>query len=700
MKSAGRNDQCPCGSGRKYKQCCWAVKTPGAGGADSARKSAELLQAASLHYRAGRFAEAESLCRNLLGSVPGHHEAHYLLALIAYQAGANDQVVEHVSQVISLAPDFAEAHNLLGNAYLSLEKYSAAVNSYQNALSLRPGYTAAHFNLANSFMAQGAWDDAVTSYQEALNSAGEESAPFQALICWSLGAAFHAQGEARSAVEIYQRAIALKPDYSAAYNNLGNVHVELGDISEAMTCFKRALLLQPDNMEACNNLANLQMLLGRQEEGIATYQKALALRSEHAGLHSNYLMSIHYSDHYAQPFLVDAHRAFAEKIEAPLRPLRPVYAAGRDPERCLKVGFVSGDLCTHPVAFFLEGLLANLNRNVLDVVLYYNHTLIDDVTRRLQGLGYPWRSLAGVADDVAAEMVREDGIDLLIDLSGHTHLNRLLLFARKPAPVQVTWLGYFDTTGLQAIDYILGDAHMLPVTEEDHHTERPWRLPESYLCFTPPRTAVEIEDLPALRNHFITFGSFNNLVKLNDSVVALWARILLAVPHSRLFLKAKPFRDAAVRERMVQRFAAAGIAAERLILEGWGSAADHYSAHNSVDIALDPFPFPGVTTSVDALWMGVPVLHLRGDRFIAHAGESILINAGLPEWIAEDRDDYLRLALQMAGDVQYLAALRKKLRSQFLASPLCDAPRFARNFEIALRGMWQQWCGEGGGAQG
>jgi predicted O-linked N-acetylglucosamine transferase (SPINDLY family) len=309
-------------------------------------------------------------------------------------------------------------------------------------------------------------------------------------------------------------------------------------------------------------------------------------------------------------------------------------------------------------------------------------------------MGFAWKSLVGLSDDRAAHRVREDAIDILVDLSGHTAHNRLRLFARKPAPVQVTWLGYPATTGLQAMDYILCDRYVAPANESDHFVEKPWYLPNTYLCLTPPQDEIAVGALPALTKGRVTFGCFNNLTKMNDAVVALWAQVLHAVPGSRLFLKTNQLNDPSLQRATLSRFADRGIAADRLTLEGASSHADYLATYNRVDIALDPFPFTGGTTSVEGLWMGVPVITKRGDRFIAHQGESILHNVGLPDWIAADNEAYVAIAVARAADLSGLATLRAKLRSRLLASPLCDAPLFARNLEAAFRGMWQAYCSQ------
>ena len=299
-----------------------------------------------------------------------------------------------------------------------------------------------------------------------------------------------------------------------------------------------------------------------------------------------------------------------------------------------------------------------------------------------------WVPLYGKNDLQAAQQIHNDGIHILLDLSGYTTHNRLPVFCRKPAPVQATWLGYFATTGVKEIDYLIGDPHITPPEEESHFVEKIWRLPETYLCFTAPDVAVEVSPLPALTNGHITFGCFNNLTKIGDAVIALWAQVMHAVPGSRLFLKTRQLTEEGLSEKTQARFAAHGIGSERLILEGYSPRAELLAAYQRVDIALDPFPYPGGTTSAEALWMGVPVLTKRGDRFLSHVGETVAYNAGLANWIAQDEQDYIAKAAAFAAALNGLAELRVNLRSQVLAAPLYDASRFARHFEAAMWGMW------------
>ena len=366
-------------------------------------------------------------------------------------------------------------------------------------------------------------------------------------------------------------------------------------------------------------------------------------------------------------------------------------------DRRLRIGLVSADLCFHPVGFFIEGVLRALTTRAggnLEFFAYMNYFRTDPVSERIKAHCHQWREVFARSDEETARLIRSDEIDILIDLSGHTAKNRLPLFAWKPAPVQVSWLGYFDTTGVTAIDYLIADPWTLPESEEIYFTETIWRLPDTRLCFTPPDINVTIRPLPALTEQRITFGCFNSLHKMSDAVVALWARVLAAVPDSRLFLKARQLYQPAAREAVIEQFSRHGIPPVRLILEGPSIRANYLAAYNRVDIGLDPFPYTGGTTTAEALWMGVPVLTLSGQHFLPRQGVGLLMNAGLPEWVASDADDYVARAVSHAGNLERLAVLRSQLREQVLASPVFDAARFAMHFEAALRGMWEKWCGE------
>jgi protein O-GlcNAc transferase len=514
----------------------------------------------------------------------------------------------------------------------------------------------------------------------------------------NLGNAQSASGQLVEAVASYRRAIKLKPTYAEAHNNLGTTLNSLGKVDEAVTSCRRAIGIKADFAEAHVNLANALQSSGYLVNAMTSYRRALAIDPGSTTAYSNLLMTGNYLAEQSTEELLAEARRFDKVVSRKATPFA-TWSNAANPDGCLRVGLVSGDFREHAAGHFIEGAIAALASNAagrLEFFAYSNHSLHDALTERIRACCLGWRSVTGLSDEQLARQIRSDGVDILIDLSGHTAHNRLPVFAWKPAPVQLTWLGYFATTGVYAVDYLIADPWTLPATEEGNFTEKIWRLPETRLCFTAPDVEHAVAPLPALSNGHITFGCFNNLTKVNDKVVALWAKVLAAVPHSRLFLKTKQLGEASAREEVTTRFAMHDIEAGRLILEGPSPRANYLEAYHRVDIALDPFPFTGGTISVEGLWMGVPVLTLAGQSFLSRQGLGLLMNAGLPDWVAKDAEDYVEQAALHASDLPRLAALRVGLRQQVLASPIFDAPRFAYHFEAALRGIWHRWCDQQG----
>ena len=484
----------------------------------------------------------------------------------------------------------------------------------------------------------------------------------------------------------YKQAIASQPDFAKALCNLGATLTAAGNLDEAERSLVRTLALRPDFAEAHSNLGNTLKEQGRFDEAEASYMQAVAFNSDNIKPHSNLLMlvgSVKFdSEHYKK-----RSRAYwdtvSEKATAPFTS----WSCSKG-SNCLRIGFVSGDFGSHPVGYFLEGLLSQLKSSPIELVAYPTQNRENDqVAKRLADLFKFWNPLVGASDEAAARKIHNDGIHILIDLSGHTAHNRLPIFARKPAPIQVSWLGYFASTGMPVIDYIIGDPYVTPLSEFDHFTEKVWQLPESYFCFTPPKADLSVSELPALSKGFVTFGGFNKLSRVTDGVVSIWAKILHAVPDSILFLKDKQLDYESGRNRIFSRFAAHGITPGRLMLEGRSTREEYLACYHRVDIALSPFPYGGGTTSAEGLWMGVPPLAKKGSYFLSHLGESIAHNSGLSDWLAVDEAEYVAKAVHFSSDLVALAALRARLREQALQSPLFDASRFAGNFERMVWAM-------------
>jgi predicted O-linked N-acetylglucosamine transferase (SPINDLY family) len=633
-----------------------------------------------------RLHDALPYLRRALEIDPGAAQTLLYLGLAHKQLGEMEAAAVCFRRAAELEPDDYLAHSYLGSALRDLDRHDQALASYQRALDLQPAVFQTHNNLADILYKLGRFEAAADRFRQAL-----KINPGYAIALNNLGNTLKALGQTEEAVDCYRRAIALDPAYHEAHNNLGVALQDLDRFDAALDSYRDALRLKPDFAEAHSNFASTLQDLGHLGDSIASYRRAIELQADNAEVWSNLLFCQNYLAEFAPSAMLAEARRYGDMALARALPYAHWNSESRTGKR-LRVGLVSGDLRNHPVGFFLEATLAALDPARVELFAYVTSRREDALTGRIKPLFARWQCIQGIADADAARRIHDDSVDILIDLAGHTAHNRLPLFAWKPAPVQATWLGYFATTGVPGIDYLLADPQVVPAGEEGHFSETILRLPEVYYCFTPPDAPVEPSAAPALTDGRITFGGFNKLAKMNDAVVALWARLLHAVPDSRLFLKAKGLTDPGLRKSILERYAAHGIGPDRLLLEGASPRHDYLAAYHRVDIALDPFPYPGGTTTADALWMGVPVLTLRGDRFIGHQGETLLTHVGLPDWIAADPDDYLAKALAFAADLAALAGLRGRLRTQFLASPLCDAPRFARNLEEALRKMWNAWC--------
>ncbi len=639
-----------------------------------------------------RLDEALAAYRRAVAVSPQLAEAHNNLGNVLQKLKRHDEAVSAYDAALALRPETAQYHMNRGDALRDMERLEDAEAAYQTAIRLKPNLVESYLNLAHVMHLQGRNEAAVEAFQRAIERRPDDVGAHQ-----GMGHALRRIGRFEEAEEAYRRAVELKPDDATIHIDLGKLLRETSRYEAALGSLQRALDLKPDSDAAINHLAGTLLDMGRHDEAVETFRRGLALDPDGLFyLHSNLLMMLNYQAGGRPIQMLAEARAFGEKAARKAVPFTH-HGNMPDPGRRLRIGLVSGDLGQHPVGFFLQNVLENLDPNKLEVFAYETSQRKDALNERLRRVVHQWRdaSFAKLNDEALANLIRTDGIDILIDLAGHTGKNRLPVFAWRPAPVQVSWLGYLGTTGIDAMDYVLADAWALPEGEQQQFTETPWHLPETYICFSPPDLPVEVGPLPALEKGYITFGSFNNLNKINDQVMACWARLLQSVPGTRLYLKTKHLDGAEVRDKLGASFASFGIGSDRLILDGqFASHEEHFKAYHHVDIALDPFPYPGITTTVEALWMGVPVLSMRGQRFISHQGETILHNVGLPQWIATDEDDYVAKATAFAGDIEALAKMRAGLRERLLSSPLCDAPRFARNFEEAMRGMWQKWCGQ------
>lgn len=640
-----------------------------------------------------RLKEAAACHRQALAINPRFADAHNNLGTTFKLQGRLTEAEACYRKALVLRPDYAEAYNNLGVTLYEQKRFAEAEAAYVEALRIQPAYADACNNLGNTLSKQGRPAEAEVSFRQALLYRLDFAEAH-----YNLAGVLRELGRPGEAVQCFRQALTLRPNFFAAQLNLGLTFGEQGLLNEAEMAYRALLAINPQYAEAYNNMGVLLRQQGRLAEAEASYRQALSLKPDDAEVLSNLLFNHCCVPGSSVSYYLEEVRQYAALLERVTAAPFSNWACSPAPAR-LRVGLVSADLRNHPVGHWLECLVRQIDPARIELIAYPTSNSFDDLSARVAPFFSAWKSLAECSNEAAAKMIHADGVHVLIDASGHTAGNRLPVFAWKPAPVQISWLGYFATTGVAEIDYLLGDTFVTPVAEEAHFTEEIWRLPDSYLCFTPPGIAVDVGPLPALAAGCVTFGCFNNLSKMGDDVAALWARVLHAVPASRLFLKTRQLNDPDCHAATVQRFVDMGIAPERLILEGGAPRFELLRAYQRVDIALDPFPYPGGTTSAEAIWMGVPLITKRGDRFLSHMGETICHNTGLSNWVAADADDYVAKAIQFAADLPQLAALRARLREQALASPLFDAPRFARHFEAALWEMWRRWKTEKGVSQ-
>jgi predicted O-linked N-acetylglucosamine transferase (SPINDLY family) len=433
------------------------------------------------------------------------------------------------------------------------------------------------------------------------------------------------------------------------------------------------------------------MKLGKVDEAVTSYYKVLAVRPDYHASHSNLLLAQQYQLEQNTEKLYEMHKAWDQRHAQQFYSTRPYHLNTPDPNRVLRIGFSSPDLGWHPVGFFIVRLFESILENEIKIIVYSDR-LADDLTNRIRAATGLWRDVNGISDEDLSKIILDDEIDILFDLTGHSAKNKMLLFARKPAPIQISWAGYVGTTGLSSMDYLLSDIHSTPEDEDKYYSEKVIRMPDGWLCYAPPDYAPDIGPLPFKQKGSVTFGSFSNPGKINEEVISVWAAIMNAVPNSCLLIKYSGIDTATNIERLTAKFAANGINKSRLVLEGQSPHIDLLARYNDVDIALDTFPYSGGLTTYEALWMGVPVITVPGDTFASRHSKSHLTTVGLPELIAENKDDYIRLAVELSGNAERMAELRTGLRSWMANSPICDGDRFTNNFTATMRKIWRDWC--------
>jgi predicted O-linked N-acetylglucosamine transferase (SPINDLY family) len=713
----------------------------------------ELYQLAIQHHQAGRLREAEALYRQVLAAQPAFGDAlanlgfvlvstrrlpeaiscyqqavtqrpnsaavRYGLAYALQQDGRLDEAIAAYQQAIRLQPNYPEAYNNIANIHRTLGRFEPAIASYRQAIALRPNHVESIGNLAGALQEAGRLDEALAAASQAVSLR-----PQSADLHMTLGQILKDKGKFPEAIAALQRVIALQPDSVQAYNVMGNVLQEMGRLDEAIGAYQQALALQPDYHLALSNLGVLFNRKGLLDEAVASVRKALAINPRFTAGWSNLgnalreqgdidgaidafrrgvelsadsrevgnlVYALHFHPEYTPQRLYEEHakwnQIFAEPLAGEIRP----HTNNRSTGRRLRIGYVSPDFRTHPVGRFMVPLLANHDHQQFEIFCYAEMRRPDVTTSWFQSRADVWRHTVGLSDAHLADLVRNDGIDILVDLTMHMEFGRLLTFARKPAPVQAAYLAYCGTTGLRTMDYRLSDPYLDPPgnPDEQWYTEKTIRLPRTYWCYPPHDNVPAVSPLPALSAGYVTFGCLNTYAKVTPQTWEAWLQLLRAVNRSKLIVHSA---QGSHRKKAHDWLAAQGIDPARVLFVGRMRTSQYFQQYSQIDIGLDPFPYTGGTTTCDALWMGVPVVTRTGQTAVSRSGSSILSNVGMPELIASSTEDYVRIAAALASDVPRLSEIRNNLRQRMERSALMDGPAFARDIEAAFRKMWHEWC--------
>lgn len=618
IKSIGRNDPCPCGSGKKYKQCCQNQL-------DNNNLAAK---------------------NRLLESIPDL----FTKALSAVDKTDTDRAKELYAQILEINPKHIKSLHNLGTLEQSLGNHQKAIILFERALKYSPN-THSYTNLGLSLMALARDNDAIIAFKKALE---------------------------------------INPSEAITHTNLGMLLCHNNNYKDGYYHLYKSLQINPNSHLTLTNLASILRKHGKYKLAQNYYEQSLKIK-KHSLTYENYLFCLCFDEMaFPKHYLESAKQAEAYYINK----CKTMYSdwpnTSNKNSHHLKIAFVSGDLRDHPVGYFIENIIKNINKTKFDLYAYSNSLLETELTSRIKPFFSQWLMIHNLNDHQLAQQIYNDKIDILIDLSGYTAHNRLGVFAHKPAPIQLSWLGYFASTGLSFIDYFIADPISVPIDKQSYFSEKVYYLPNTRLCFSPPHDEIATpNNLPSLHNGYITFGCFQNLGKINDKILTLWSEILEKT-QGKLLIKNPQLDDTSIKLEFLAYLEKFNILEEQLILNGHSKRVDYFKSYHSVDFMLDTFPYPGGTTTCEALWMGVPTLTLTGNTLLERQGHSMLHNAGLGDWVCKTPEDYVQKAINFSKQTDYLANLRKNLRQQSIQSPLMDAKRFAHDLEYALFDIWQQ----------
>ncbi len=649
--------------------------------ANRALEDAQWAEKTGLHER------AVAEYRKVVALFPGIFEVHNTLASLFLTLGQIPEALESAQEAFKLRPDDPLINANLGQVYVRLDKHEQALPHLRTALGAQPDSHYLRNLLATALLETGRPGEGAALFRE-IEGRFPDDLPLLALMARFYGRAKLGADTERCLLRMRK----IDPQHLPTYGDLAQLYIDYSQFSKASEIAREGLKLDPESTVFWNTLANSQSSIGLIEQAIHSYRKVLELQPTIAAAHSNLLLTLHYISGIDPQELFEEHQRFGRQHTPPSM-ARTTFPNSPEPDRKLRIGYLSPDIRRHSVTFFLEPLLDCRDRARFEVYCYAAVRTPDEVTWRLRPKFDQYRSVVDLPPVEIASLIQADQIDILVDLAGHAGNMHAVVLGYKAAPVQVTYLGYPDTTGIDAVDYRITDWISDPPGAEAWHVEQLVRLPDGFHCFKPPDDLPDIGPPPGLANKFVTFGSFNREFKVSQKTFDLWCRILTAVPNSRIIMKSVAGGDPATREYQLNEFERRGVERTRVQLVGFiASQKDHLGMYRDVDITLDTFPYHGTTTTLDSFLMGVPVITLSGYNHASRVGASLLTQVGIPEYIARDENEYVDKAIELASDPERVAALHGTLRAKLLASPLCDGPGFTGKFEHALRGMWHHWC--------
>ena len=632
----------------------------------------ETFELAIQNHKENNFEIAEKLYKEILNIDPDHFKSIHLLGTLSAQIKNFDQAKKFLEKAIEIKNDYSETHYNLGNVLIELGEIQKAINCFKKVIKITPDNADAHNNLGNLLKELGKIHDAERCYKKAIQINPNYTNAYN-----NLGTIFQKYKDFQEAIRLYEKTIQLNPNFASPHNNLGLIFLELEEYQKAINSYEKAMQIDPKYVDAYYNLGRLFEELKEFEKAIRYYQKAIEIQPNHSYANSNLLFHICWSNNNKE-YLIIAKKYYEAIQKYDEKGLTNIKTSN---EKILKVGFVSADFKEHSVVFFLLDTFKYLRKKKIKLFAYSNNSHEDDFTKLIKQYVDNWVSIVNKTDKDLINLIRKDNLDILFDLSGHTANNRLAVFKNRCAPVQAAWCGWLASTGVKEIDYIIGDKYATPLSDQSRFTEKIYQLKKIWQCSSISNLDLKLQIIKKNNEKYVTFGSFVNIIKVNETVINIWSKILNQISNAKLFLKSGAFDIPEVRKKFIKKFDNNKVNKNQLIIEGKSSRTKYLDCYNKVDIVLDAFPVSGATTSFDASLMGVPILtKINENSFWFRTGESINQNLNMSDWIAKDENDYVQKAVKFSENKNHLNNLKTELRNSALKSSLYDSKNYCNDF--------------------